>query len=270
MHADSHARRVETIEELRGFLAADPITFAYQLGDLGDAYFPFTTWYGSGAPGHLQTLMLVYTGLSLPVIITAGPTDGLTAIMDTFSEDLPGRAMLHMQPDHLEVIHRDLVCEKLHPMVRMGLKVDDFLPRKGGAPGTVEVLSMSDIGDIMALYRYYPDSFFEPAQLSTGHYYGVRHEGRLVSVAGVHVFSPQARVACLGNIVTHPDFRGRGLSTGVTSHLCAKLAAEGVDVFALNVDRHNSSAVRVYEKLGFREHATYLEGEATAPLRRLA
>jgi hypothetical protein len=31
----------------------------------------------------------------------------------------------------------------------------------------------------------------------------------------------------------------------------------------LNVSRGNRSAVRVYEKLGFRYHDTYLEGEGT-------
>ena len=125
---------------------------------------------------------------------------------------------------------------------------------------TVETLAMRDTGDIIDLYQYYPDNFFEPAQLATGHYYGVRQQGRLVAVAGVHVFAPSSGVACLGNIVTHPEFRGRGLSTACTSHLCQQLVAQGVEVLALNVDQHNTAATRVYEKLGFRHNNTYLEG----------
>ena len=43
-----------------------------------------------------------------------------------------------------------------------------------------------------------------------GVYYGVRVDGRLVAAAGTHVISPTARLAVVGNVMTHVDFRGRG------------------------------------------------------------
>ena len=261
-------RLVDDVDELRRFLLKDPISRAYQLGDLGDAYFPYTTWYASGGSDDIRSLLLVYTGLSLPVMISVGETEGVAAILEQYGNELPGRAMLHMQPEHLEAVDRDFACESLRPMLRMGMNLEDFRPVESDGPLEINQLSMGDIGEIIALYHHYPDNFFEPAQLSTGHYYGIRTRGKLVSVAGVHVFSAKAKVACLGNIVTHPEQRGRGLSTMCTSHLCGQLARAGTDVFALNVDRHNTSAVRVYRKLGFHEHATYVEGEVTAPLRR--
>jgi predicted GNAT family acetyltransferase len=89
---------------------------------------------------------------------------------------------------------------------------------------------------------------------------------RLVAVAGVHIVSEVDRLAALGNIVTHPEHRGQGLSTACTAHLAQRLLGEGIDVLALNVVRANASAVRVYEKLGFRENNTYLEGFLTRPL----
>ena len=150
-------------------------------------------------------------------------------------------------------------------MLRMGMMADVFSPCAAFLDDAVEGLSLRDIGDIIDLFQYYPDNFFEPAQLATGHYYGIRREGKLVSVAGVHVFSGENAVACLGNIVTHPEHRGQGLSTTCTSHLCAALIDDGVRVLALNVDRHNRSAVRVYEKLGFLEHMTYVEGRLSLP-----
>ena len=125
----------------------------------------------------------------------------------------------------------------------------------------------------MALFEFYPDNFFEPYQLSTGHYYGIFQEGEgspgpLVCVAGVHVVSREDRLAALGNIVTHPDLRGRGLSTRATSHLCRALGAEGIELLALNVERRNGSALRVYEKLGFRAHCTYIGAFMTRTLDR--
>ena len=261
------ARIVESIEELRDFLLADPISRAYQLGDLDSAYFPFTTWYGAGEEGQLETLLLVYTGLSLPVMISSGSAEGMHAVVERYGDVLPRRAMLHMPLEHLETLADDFGDAPLKPMVRMGMSLENFRPVEQGQEHEIKPLSMGDIGEIMDLFRFYPDHFFEPAQLSTGHYYGVRVDGRLASVAGVHVFSPQVNVACVGNIVTHPDFRGRGLSTRCTSFLCAQLAAAGINLFALNVERSNTSAVRVYSKLGFGEHATYLEGEVTGGLR---
>ena len=53
--------------------------------------------------------------------------------------------------------------------------------------------------------------------LETGKYFGIRREGILVSVAGIHVYSPEYDVAALGNITTHPDFRGQGLGRKVTA-----------------------------------------------------
>ena len=79
----------------------------------------------------------------------------------------------------------------------------------------------------------------------------------------MHAVSPQGKLAVLGNIVTHPDHRGQGLSTACTARLCTRLFDEGIEMLALNVRRQNRSAVRVYEKLGFRYHDTYLEGVVT-------
>jgi ribosomal protein S18 acetylase RimI-like enzyme len=51
-------------------------------------------------------------------------------------------------------------------------------------------------------------------------------------------------------------------------HLCRELAAEGIELLALNVERRNTSALRVYEKLGFVDHCTYIEAFMTRTLDR--
>jgi ribosomal protein S18 acetylase RimI-like enzyme len=185
-------------------------------------------------------------------------------------------------PEHLGVLDRHFELGSLRPMVRMGLVATQLtrdasftsVDVAGNGYGAVERLGHRDTGDIMELFAHYPDSFFEPHQLSTGHYCGVRQDsadgpGPLVAVAGIHVASRFERIAALGNIVTHPDHRGRGLSTRVTAHLCQALTAEGIELLALNVERKNASALKVYEKLGFREHCTYLEGFVTRSLARV-
>jgi predicted GNAT family acetyltransferase len=95
--------------------------------------------------------------------------------------------------------------------------------------------------------------------LETGLYQGIRRGGCLVSVAGVHVYSPRYRVAALGNITTHPDWRGRGLATLVSAKLCETLSKGGIEHIGLNVKADNVAALTCYERLGFRWAADYGE-----------
>ncbi|MEZ4269005.1 MAG: GNAT family N-acetyltransferase [Myxococcota bacterium] len=253
------ARIVTERDLLKALLGRDPVTCAYMLGDLDEAFSDFCTWYGVDGVDGLEGVLLVYDALSVPVLISYGQSGAIEAIMAAFWHDLPGRTLVHLQPHHVGAVDQVFGTEGLVPMLRMGLQARDFR-RSEADTSAVEQLSHRHTGEIIELYTHYPDNFFEPAQLDSGHYCGIRVDDRLVSVAGVHVLSHEASVATLGNIVTHPDFRGRGLSTACTSHLCARLLSEGVGTLALNVKRENRSAVRVYEKLGFRYHSTYLEG----------
>ncbi|MGM0575661.1 MAG: GNAT family N-acetyltransferase [Myxococcota bacterium] len=256
---DIHASVVEDRDLLLKTLRGDPVRCAYMLGDLDEAYWDLATWYGAGAGDDLDAVLMVYDGLSMPVMITWGQGGAMERIVQAFHAQLPGRALTHLQPHHVAAIDQYFGTEGLVPMLRMGLTEDAFEEVLEG-PWEIEPLNHRHTGEIVELQRFYPDNFFEPTQIGYGHYYGVHQDDMLVSVAGVHVFSREVRVGVLGNIVTHPDYRGRGLSTACTSHLCRKLFDEGVEIVALNVKRQNRSAVSVYEKLGFRYHDTYLEG----------
>ncbi|HEX4607636.1 MAG TPA: GNAT family N-acetyltransferase, partial [Urbifossiella sp.] len=105
----------------------------------------------------------------------------------------------------------------------------------------------------------YPGNWFAPRMLETGCYYGVRRGGELVSVAGVHVYSPRYGAAALGNITTRPDHRGRGLGAAVTARVCRELLRAGVACVGLNVKADNAAAVRCYQALGFEPVADYAE-----------
>lgn len=123
----------------------------------------------------------------------------------------------------------------------------------------VERLGAGELGEILALYAAsYPGNWFDPRMLATGHYYGVREDGALVSVAGVHVYSPEQRVAALGNIVTHPAARGRGHATRATARLCRELLAS-VELIGLNVRAANGPAISCYSRLGFVRSGAYEE-----------
>jgi ribosomal protein S18 acetylase RimI-like enzyme len=67
-----------------------------------------------------------------------------------------------------------------------------------------------------------------------------------------------AEVARLGNVMTHPDFRGRGYATAVTGAVTADLL-RFCDQVVLNVRSDNPPALQAYAKLGYREHVRFEE-----------
>lgn len=114
------------------------------------------------------------------------------------------------------------------------------------------------------LYEHYPDNFFEPYQLETGLYFGVRDEDiGLASIAGIHVVSESHDVAVIGNFVTHPERRGRGYASACTARLLSELF-ETVSLVALNVQEDNEPAQRMYRNFGFEENNVFYEGRTTS------
>jgi predicted GNAT family acetyltransferase len=121
-------------------------------------------------------------------------------------------------------------------------------------------LTPDDLDDMVDLYTIsYPGNWFDERMLLSGQYFGIRdHDGQLVSVGGIHVYSPTYQVAALGNITTHPDFRNHGLGTSVIARLCSSLL-QRVETIGLNVRTNNNAAIRSYQKLGFENVAIYHE-----------
>ena len=120
----------------------------------------------------------------------------------------------------------------------------------------------SYLPELQAFYReVYPENWFSPRMLATQRYYGIRLEGKIVSVAGVHVYSPAYDAAVLGNVATHPRMRGHGLARLACARLCHELLQDGIHNIGLVVHAHNTSAIAVYQALGFEpvaEIGTYM------------
>ncbi|MBO0780460.1 MAG: GNAT family N-acetyltransferase, partial [Ktedonobacteraceae bacterium] len=124
-------------------------------------------------------------------------------------------------------------------------------------------LSTADRAEVEEFYRVsYPNNSFDPRMLETECYYGIRQQGKLVSIAGIHVYSPRYRVAALGNVTTHPNRRGQGLGRTVCASLSQALYAT-VDHIGLNVKADNTSAIACYKRLGFEIIAEYTEFTCT-------
>ena len=254
--------RVTDRQELAAFLHQDPIAHAYLLGNLDPAYFQFCKWYGlRDELGHLESLTLLYQGLSIPVVFMVGRTDRFGALASQSARVVPGRHHFHVHEGQIQHLKDYFEITSYTRMHRMGLSREHF----AGAPtdARVERLGHRDTAAIMRLYEHFPDHFFEPYQLETGLYFGVRdaRDGQLLAISGVHAVSEAHDVAVVGNLVTRPDMRGAGLATACTGQLLNELF-ERVSLVALNVQANNEPAIRMYTNFGFRPNNIFFEGRS--------
>ena len=60
--------------------------------------------------------------------------------------------------------------------------------------------------------------------------------------------------AYLGFMFTHPDHRGKGVNTQIIEALSHWVRSYGISEMRLDVYNGNPSAIRAYEKAGFKKH----------------
>lgn len=246
-------------ERLPLFLGRDAVDSAYLLGYLDDTFEEHCSWYGTVEDDSLTAVVLVFSAYSMPILLTAGDPIDVEAIFSAFRGELPQHIQAHIRPAHRNGAEVYYHLSDVHSMMRMGLSKAQYIAAEATHQGSeITVLGHRDTAQLIALYQHYPDIFFEPALLSSDLYFGVRENGELLSVAGIHLVSEQYNVAAVGNIITHPNHRGRGLATLCVRHLLDRLF-ERVEHIALNVRQANPSAIALYRKFGFTERFSFLE-----------
>jgi ribosomal protein S18 acetylase RimI-like enzyme len=258
-------------EPIRRFLLTDRFFADYALGDLDPAHFQFTEWLGAEEGGELQAVVMLYHDLNPSIFFATGETRGIEAILSG-AVNLP-RLGLSIREEHLPVIEKSYRAAPV-PMLKMALLPEDFQrdaePRlartRRAAPARAWKLARLDVSHLPLLEGLYSrggGDAFRPRSLELGVFYGVFDAERLVSVAGTHIVSDNERIAALGNVMTHPDYRGHGLATLATGAVCAALLRRGIELIGLSVSRSNEAAIRVYEKAGFKRRVPFFEGTAT-------
>lgn len=251
--------RVEKLldrDRIYDYLATDRVAHAYQIGDLDEVHFGQSSWFGClDEQGEIEAVLLIYDGLSLPVVFSSGTKGGTQTLFKNCT--LPARFQFQVWEEHrgaLEGVHRPTDCNS---MARMALTREAFEPR--ATPVPVVGLGHRDTADIIKLYAHYPDNLFEPYQLGSGLYFGVREDERLVSIAGIHVLNEKYDLAAIGNLVTDPRCQGKGYASACTTRLLEALF-ERVSLVTLNAQVENAAAMRTFERLGFQKHLLYFEG----------
>jgi ribosomal protein S18 acetylase RimI-like enzyme len=237
---------------LRSFLERDRLYAAYAICDLEEREFSRTRW-GVALDGDAPiAVVLEYNGPTPQPLFAMGREDGVAVILRDLIR--PRIAYVAAPATLIPAIETAYRVDPGPAMVRMWVDRAHFRPY----PATVQRLLGAEIGDLNRLYQLGFASWLPSAAISDGVYYGLRVNGQLVSAAGTHVVSGAARLAVVGNVLTHADYRGRGFATAVTGAVTADLLRT-CDQVVLNVRADNPPALNAYRRLGYLEHVRFEE-----------
>lgn len=266
------ARQTTDRALLYDFLAQDRLYAAYAICDLEEREFGRTRWGAAYDGDELVAVGMEYTGPTPQPLFVLGRPDGISAVLRDVIR--PRAAYIAARTTMLPAVEAHYRVDPGPQMVRMWVDRARFRPY----PATVQRLLPVEIGELNRLYQLGFASWLPSGAIADGVYYGMRVNGQLVAAAGTHVVSPAARLAVVGNVLTHLDYRGRGFATAVTGAVTAELLRT-CDQIVLNVRADNPPAINAYRRLGYIEHARFEERlihrlgspwpDLTAPLRRL-
>jgi ribosomal protein S18 acetylase RimI-like enzyme len=248
--------RLERRDHIRAVLEEKRPYAAYALGQLEPHLFRQAEWWQASSGSH-EALVLHSRGGLGHATFTMGESGALDAVLRLH----PGSrsTFLTCEPQHLSTVLRHFDLDQRQTMIRMQVSSETFRPTNG----PVRRLSGLDARELNRLYRADGmPSYYSPRQIDDAVYFGAEIEGDLVAVAGTHVISIASAIAVVGNVYTHPRFRGNKLAQSVTSAVTAHLLENCREV-VLSVDPTNVAAVGAYARLGFVEVARLIEGAAT-------
>ncbi|GAA1697615.1 GNAT family N-acetyltransferase [Fodinicola feengrottensis] len=117
-------------------------------------------------------------------------------------------------------------------------------------------LGLEDVPEMLDLVARTDPGPFRARTVELGTYLGIRHNGALVAMAGERLRPPgwtEVSAVC-----TDPAYRGRGLGGRLVKAVAAVIRERG-DVPFLHTGATNTTAIRLYESLGFtlRRHALF-------------
>jgi ribosomal protein S18 acetylase RimI-like enzyme len=249
VNADASAAK--GFEKAKALLEEDRAWCAYALADMEPPFVDRTEWLVGQ-----RAAAMVYRGLTPPWLFAHGDPDEV----DDLLRALPAGAYQYgLLATHRSRLGARLVSEREAHMWRMVLRPEDF---QGGRAVGAQALERGDLPDLVALFGGHPDrpDSFDPGQLETGAFFGIRQDGELVAVAGTHVIGRRARVAAIGNVFTHPEYRRRGFAARASASVIEALLREEIETIVLNVAMANGPALALYRGLGFMPFCGYYEG----------
>jgi len=210
----------------------------------------YTTMYVAFENGSLKGYVLIYTALEFPSVVLECETDTAEKLIDYAPEN---RFVMHVPPNLLPIINRKFPHAKCYVEDWMLVNRDDVtffrskllrrLRTEDDASKLAMLLSSRKHRTTGTVKKYIELISKQPI-------YGVFVNDELVSYAGSFIQMPQ--VWMIGGVYTHPKHRSKGYATLATSAVTEE-TLKNAEAAALFVRSDNCSAIKVYEKIGYKK-----------------
>jgi len=252
-------------ELLRAYFLADKALCAYALGDLVEPMWSISTFTGAFEGAKLTAVTLVWQGVEPPTFLAFGTPDGAERLF----RQAPARHFC-MLPEALYPTYAEVFAVPIKmDLWRMVVNPQTFSPPTQKVQG-LRRLTGADVDILQALYRRGTDGprpeeieAFSAEKIDHSIFWSIENEqGELEAVAGTHVFSPAESIGAIGFVFTAEASRGKGYAKVVTAAVTQSLFEAGIELVILNVVKSNTSAIRVYQHLGFVAQYSIVEGHA--------
>ena len=244
--------------EIRSRLKASAAHNAYAIAYLDRRLSGLAEFYEASLGDQNAVVMHARGGLGASTL-TVGQPEAIAALLRLHPG--PRQTFLTCEPQHVEALLKTHNLWRPQAMMRMQVSRDSFRP-PAERPGVRRLID-ADATDLNRLYAIEGDGLhYSGRQVGEGIYYGAFVRAKLVAAAGTHIHSLGESVAVIGNVFTHPDYRGHGLGSAVTAAVANHLLRV-CNLVVLNVDPANRTARHIYENLGFREVGRLVEAMAT-------
>ena len=227
------------------WLARDPIHHLMLLGDLYPPLISVSEIYVATDAGQIVGVGSLFRGFSIPSVI--------------FTEDNPTvqNALLTRMSRHLESEWITIsTCTSSSVLCQFGKRIYSHTELQmllhEPIPTLVKPARLIQREEFDSLNQFYSEHRVEawtPLMFEMGPFYGVWRDGQLIAAAGIHFVTPF--IAQIGNVFSHPRFRGRGYATAATAGVTNHLRRMGIQIISLFVVAENTPAIRIYQRQGF-------------------
>jgi predicted GNAT family acetyltransferase len=170
----------------------------------------------------------------------------------TLDELIPAhRVVAIVTPEEIEIPGRwkHILHTQLYQMIAPATATDAHAPHKA-SPELIPLLPMH-IPQMLSLTKLTNPGPFYDRTIEFGNYHGIFAGDQLIAMAGQRMHL--GKYIEVSAVCTHPDHLGHGYATALILHLATLIRAQSAIPF-LHVRTDNTSAIKVYKKLGFSIH----------------
>jgi ribosomal protein S18 acetylase RimI-like enzyme len=252
-HAEFTIERLTEPSAIRGALSGDRAYAAYALAQLEPRLFAMTEWYTAQSPSGSALILHSRGGLGRALFASGDPV-ALDAALSLHPGARFSFGSLHLE--HRPIVEKYFMMTRPQTMLRMSVTPDTL--RRPDGDESVRLTGR----DVSAVNRLYSveggPTTYRSIHIDDGVYYGLIEDEKLISVAGTHVVSQREGVAVVGNVFTHPRFRGQGHARKVTAAVSEELLRT-CPLVVLTVEESNEPAVAAYKRIGYEAVCTLHE-----------